>query len=87
MGFATRLRRSKRCGHVEWVAQVSLLRPGFLPGMNPRRNTQVSRARPGPLTQGLKVAAILDRSGKISVWMGKSDLQGERRQIAALVTT
>jgi hypothetical protein len=33
--------------NVEWVAQVSLLRPGFLPQMGLSRNTQVSKARPG----------------------------------------
>jgi hypothetical protein len=36
-----------------WVAQVSLLRPGFLLATGPDRNTQVSKARPGP-TQSLE---------------------------------
>jgi hypothetical protein len=35
---------------VEWVAQVSLLRPGFLGDQGCYRNTQVSKARPGPPT-------------------------------------
>src|SRR5277367_2511756 len=33
-----------------WVAQVSLLRPGFLLTNGHGRNTQVSKARPGPPT-------------------------------------
>jgi hypothetical protein len=49
----------------EWVAQLSLLRPGFLLEMGPGRNTQVSKARPGPPTQCSSVAGpnfIEDRS-------------------------
>src|ERR1035438_10433633 len=43
--------------NVEWVAQVTLLRPGFLPQMGLDRNTQVSKARPGPPTQSREVVA------------------------------
>ena len=43
--------------NLEWVAQVSLLRPVFLPQMDPGRNTQVSEARPGPPTQCLEVVS------------------------------
>src|SRR5271165_7009879 len=42
--------------NLEWVAQVSILRPGFLPQMGPGRNTQVSKSRPGPPTLNLKVS-------------------------------
>jgi hypothetical protein len=35
----------------EWVAQVSLLRPGFFLRNRSYRNTQVSKARPGPPIQ------------------------------------
>ena len=43
--------------NVEWVAQVSLLRPGFLSQIGTGRNTQVSKARPGPPTQSLEFVA------------------------------
>jgi hypothetical protein len=36
--------------NIKWVAQVSILRPGFLLRNRSYRNTQVSKARPGPPT-------------------------------------
>src|SRR6202453_3595404 len=43
--------------NIEWVAQVSLLRPGCSGRTDFSGETQVSKARPGPPTQSLEVAA------------------------------
>jgi hypothetical protein len=50
---------------IEWVAQVSLLQPRCSVKTNSRGETQVSKARPGPPTQSLKVAVWFstERSG------------------------
>jgi hypothetical protein len=56
---------------VEWVAQVSLLRPGFLLADGLGRNTQVSEARPGPPTLseqfGMRVAELKQKNNSRSV--------------------
>jgi hypothetical protein len=44
--------------NIEWVAQVSLLRPGCFGRVGLRGETQVSKSRPGPPTQSLNVAAL-----------------------------
>jgi len=43
--------------NIEWVAQVSLLRPGCSGRTDFSGETQVSESRPGPPTQSLEVAA------------------------------
>jgi hypothetical protein len=43
--------------NIEWVAQVSLLRPGCSGRTDFSGETQVSKSRPGPPTQSLEVAA------------------------------
>jgi hypothetical protein len=49
--------------NVEWVAQVSLLRPGCLGWTYLRGETQVSKARPGPPTYSLEVAVLRSLEG------------------------
>jgi hypothetical protein len=58
--------------NIEWVAQVSLLRPGCSGRTDFSGETQVSKARPGPPTQSLEVAACF------STERGAGDLQSSR---------
>jgi hypothetical protein len=62
---------------IEWVAQVSLLRPECS-GQNPLRGeTQVSKARPGPTTHSEMVALFLDRG-----IMGLRPTQGDEKRLS-----
>jgi hypothetical protein len=55
--------------NIQWVAQVSILRPGCCGQDRLRGETQVSKSRPGPPTERLEVAVFFAgarRSGERS---------------------